>query len=81
MAQGNQRESAPRFNYENKRNRKPFVQMEWMSKRYSDSTAQASRALLKAQLLAGQHTLDKERFVKVAKHHGWLLQIPQSLLV
>jgi hypothetical protein len=55
--------------------------MEWISKRYSDSTVEASRALLKAQLLTGQHTLDKKRFVDVAKHHGWLLQIPQRLLV
>jgi len=55
--------------------------MEWISKRYTDSTAEASRALLKAQLLAGQHTLNKERFVNISKHHGWILQIPQQLLL
>jgi len=70
----------PKFNFEHRRKHQAFVQMEWISKRYTDSTAEASRALLKAQLLAGQHTLGKEQFVKVAKHHGWLLQIPQRLL-
>ena len=43
--------------------------------------AECSRQLLKAQLLAGQHSLDKQQFVKVAKQHGWILQIPQRLLL
>lgn len=72
--------SDPRFNFSHRRSHQPPVQMEWISKRYSDSTAESSRALLKAQLLTGQHTLGKEQFVKVAKHHGWILQIPQRLL-
>ena len=72
---------APKFNFEHRRKHQASVQMEWISKRYTDSTAEASRALLKAQLLAGQHTLDKKRFVDVAKRHGWILQIPQRLLL
>lgn len=72
--------SAPRFNFGHRGKQQPSVQMEWISKRYIDSTAEASRALLKAQLLTGQHTLDKKRFVDVAKHHGWILQIPERLL-
>jgi hypothetical protein len=74
-------ERNPKFNFEHRKSHKAFVQMEWISKRYTDSTAEASRALLKAQLLAGQHTLDKKRFVQVAKQHGWILQIPQRLLL
>lgn len=74
-------ERAPQFNFEHRREHQSFVQMEWISKRHSESTAEASKALLKAQLLFGQHTLDKEQFVKVAKHHGWILQIPQRLLL
>jgi|APGre2960657404_1045060.scaffolds.fasta_scaffold66439_2 hypothetical protein len=74
-------ERNPKFNFEHRRKHQAFVQMEWISKRYSDSTAEASKALLKAQLLSGQHTLDKERFVQVAKRNGWILQIPQRLLL
>lgn len=73
--------SDPRFNFKHRRNNQPYAKMEWISKRYSDTTAEASRALLKAQLLTGQHTLDKKRFVDVAKQHGWILQIPQRLLL
>lgn len=72
---------SPRFNFEHRRKHQASVQMEWISKRYTDSTAEASRALLKAQLLAGQHTLNKERFVNISKQHGWILQIPQQLLL
>lgn len=73
-------ERNPKFNFEHRKNHQAFMKMEWISKRYTDSTSEASRALLKAQLLSGQHTLDKKRFVDVAKHHGWLLQIPERLL-
>jgi hypothetical protein len=55
--------------------------MERINNRESESIELSTKALLKAQLLTGQHTLDKKRFVDVAKHHGWLLQIPQRLLV
>lgn len=72
--------SAPRFNFGHRGKQQPYLQMEWISQRYIDSTAEASRALLKAQLLTGQHTLDKDRFVRMAKHHGWILQIPERLL-
>jgi len=72
---------APQLRLGSKRKHKAYVEMEWISKRYIDSTKDASQALLKAQLLAGQHTLDKERFVKVAKQNGWILQIPERLLV
>jgi hypothetical protein len=81
MGKGRSIDRNPKFNFEHRRSHQAYVQMEWISKRYSDSTVEASRALLKAQLLTGQHTLDKKRFVDVAKHHGWLLQIPQRLLV
>lgn len=74
-------ERNPKFNFEHRKSHKAFVEMEWISKRYTDSTAEASRALLKAQLLAGQHTLDKEQFVQVSKRNGWILQIPQRLLI
>ena len=74
-------ERNPKFNFEHRRKHQAFVQMEWISKRYTDSTVEASRALLKAQLLAGQHTLNKERFVNISKQHGWILQIPQQLLL
>jgi hypothetical protein len=73
-------ERNPKFNFEHRKSHQAFVEMEWISKRYTDSTAEASRALLKAQLLAGQHTLDKEQFVQVSKRNGWILQIPQRLL-
>lgn len=73
-------ELPPRFNFDHRDGYEPSLRMEWLSTRYSDSTLRSSRDLLKAQLLAGQHTLDKEQFVKVAKHYGWILQIPEHLL-
>jgi hypothetical protein len=71
----------PRFNFSHRKKNKSSVSMEWLSNKFADQTVSASRELLKAQLIAGQHTLDKERFVKIAKHHGWILQIPEHLLV
>jgi len=55
--------------------------MERINNRESESIELSSKALLKAQLIAGQHTLDKKQFVDVAKRHGWILQIPERLLV
>ena len=73
-------QSTPRFNYHKAPGRDSSVQMEWLSRQYIDAIKQSSKALLKAQLLSGQHTLDKDRFVYTAKHHGWILQIPAQLL-
>lgn len=54
---------------------------EWLSRHYNETVTQSSKALLKAQLTTGQHALDKERFVQTAINYGWILQIPQRLLV
>jgi len=50
---------------------------EWLARHYQDAVAQSSKALLKAQLATGQHTLDKDRFVQTAINHGWILHIPE----
>jgi hypothetical protein len=55
--------------------------MEWLSRHQNESIANASKSLLKAQLTTGQHALDKDRFVDTAIKHGWILQIPERLLV
>jgi hypothetical protein len=54
---------------------------EWLAKHYNESVAQSSKALLKAQLTTGQHTLEKDRFVETAINHGWILHIPDRLLL
>lgn len=54
---------------------------EWLAKHYNESVAQSSKALLKAQLTTGQHALDKDRFVQTAINHGWILHIPDRLLL
>jgi hypothetical protein len=54
---------------------------EWLSRHYNETVTQSSKALLKAQLTTGQHALDKERFVQTAINYGWILQIPQRLLL
>ena len=59
----------------------PSDYMEATYRQSNQAIINSSAALLKAQLIAGQHTLDKERFVDVAKRHGWILQIPARLLV
>ena len=71
-----------RLNLDHRRKALPMSsRQEWLSRHHNESMAQSSKALLKAQLLAGQHTLGKEQFVKVAKQHGWILQVPARLLV
>jgi hypothetical protein len=54
--------------------------MEWLSRHQNESISKASKSLLKAQLITGQHTLDKDRFVDIAIKHGWILQVPERLL-
>jgi hypothetical protein len=54
---------------------------EWLARHHNESVAQSSKALLKAQLTTGQHALDKDRFVQTAVNYGWILQIPERLLV
>ena len=73
--------SAPRVDFLYKQHPPITMQMEILNKRSNESISNSTQALLKAQLLAGQHTLNKERFVDVAKQNGWILQIPERLLV
>ena len=73
--------SSPRLDFLYKQHKPTSKRMEYLSKRETDIITNATQALLKAQLTAGQHTLDKERFVDVAKRNGWILQIPERLLV
>jgi len=73
--------SAPRVDFLYKQHPPLTRQMERINNRESESIELSSKALLKAQLIAGQHTLDKKQFVDVAKRHGWILQIPERLLV
>jgi hypothetical protein len=54
---------------------------EWLARHYNETVTQSSKALLKAQLTTGQHALDKDRFVQTAINYGWILQIPERLLV
>ena len=71
-----------RLNLEHRRNLRPMSsRQEWLARHYIDTITQSSKELLKAQLTAGQHTLDKERFVQTAIHHGWIMNIPERLLV
>lgn len=72
---------SPRFNFAHRKNPNPHMQTERMEANRIAHDKNATTQLLKAQLLTGQHTLDKKRFVDVAKHHGWILQIPERLLV
>jgi hypothetical protein len=73
--------SAPRVDFLYKQHPPITMQMEILNKRSNESISNSTKALLKAQLLAGQHTLNKERFVNISKQHGWILQIPEHLLV
>lgn len=73
--------SSPRVDFLYKQHKPASKRMEYLSKRETDVIANSTQALLKAQLIAGQHTLNKERFVNVSKQHGWILQIPERLLV
>jgi hypothetical protein len=71
-----------RLNLEHRRKLRPMSsRQEWLSRHYNETVTQSSKALLKAQLTTGQHALDKERFVQTAINYGWILQIPQRLLL
>lgn len=71
-----------RLNLDHRRNIKPMSsRQEWLARHHREAITQSSKALLKAQLTTGQHALDKERFVQTAINYGWILQIPQRLLV
>ena len=71
-----------RLNLDHRRKAKPMSsRQEWLSRHYNESVAQSSQELLKAQLTAGQHTLDKDRFVQTAIDYGWILQVPARLLL
>jgi hypothetical protein len=71
-----------RLNLEHRRKLRPISsRQEWLSRHYNETVTQSSKALLKAQLTTGQHALDKERFVQTAINYGWILQIPQRLLL
>lgn len=71
-----------RLNLEHRRKQEPMTnRMEWLGHQHNQSVAEGSKLLLKAQLTTGQHTLDKDRFVQTAIHHGWILAIPEQLLV
>jgi hypothetical protein len=54
---------------------------EWLAREYQQAIAESSKALLKAQLTTGQHALDKHRFVQTAINYGWILHIPDRLLL
>lgn len=70
-----------RLNLDHRRKAPPMSsRQEWLSRHYNESVAQSSKALLKAQLITGQHTLEKDRFVQTAINYGWIMQIPQRLL-
>ena len=71
-----------RLNLDHRRKLQPMSsRQEWLARHQRDAIAQSSKALLKAQLTTGQHALDKDRFVQTAINYGWILQIPQRLLV
>ena len=71
-----------RLNLEHRRKQRPMTnRMEWLGHQHNEAIARGSKLLLKAQLTSGQHALDKERFVQTAVNHGWILQIPERLLV
>jgi hypothetical protein len=54
---------------------------EWLAREYQQAIEESSKALLKAQLTTGQHALDKDRFVQTAINYGWILHIPDRLLL
>ena len=71
-----------RLNLEHRRKLRPMSsRQEWLARHYQEAVAQSSKDLLKAQLTTGQHALDKDRFVQTAINYGWILQIPERLLV
>jgi len=71
-----------RLNLDHRRKAPPMSsRQEWLAKHYNESVAQSSKALLKAQLTTGQHTLEKDRFVQTAINYGWILHIPDRLLL
>ena len=71
-----------RLNLDHRRKLQPMSsRQEWLARHQRDAITQSSKELLKAQLTTGQHALDKDRFVQVAINYGWILQIPQRLLV
>lgn len=71
-----------RLNLDHRRKAPPMTsRQEWLAKHYHETVARSSKALLKAQLTTGQHALDKDRFVQTAINHGWILQIPERLLL
>lgn len=73
--------STPRVDFLYKQHPPLTTTMERIGYREKEAIAFATKALLKAQLTAGQHTLNKHQFVDVAKRNGWILQIPENLLV
>ena len=71
-----------RLNLDHRRKAPPMSsRQEWLAREYQQAIAESSKALLKAQLITGQHALDKDRFVKTAINYGWILQIPDRLLL
>jgi hypothetical protein len=71
-----------RLNLDHRRKAPPISsRQEWLARHHNEAVAQSSKALLKAQLTTGQHALDKERFVQTAVNYGWILQIPERLLL
>ena len=71
-----------RLNLDHRRKAPPMSsRQEWLAREYQEAIAQSSKALLKAQLTTGQHALDKDRFVQTAINYGWILHIPDRLLL
>jgi len=71
-----------RLNLDHRRKAPPMSsRQEWLAREYQQAIAESSKALLKAQLTKGQHALYKDRFVQTAINHGWILQIPDRLLL
>jgi hypothetical protein len=70
-----------RLNLDHRRKAPPMSsRQEWLARHHNEAVAQSSKALLKAQLITGQHTLEKDRFVQTAINYGWIMQIPERLL-
>lgn len=70
-----------RLNLDHRRKAKASCsRIEWIIRNQNERIAEGTKALLKAQLKAGNHTLTKESFDAVVKKYKWQHCLQPSLI-
>lgn len=57
----------------------PSESLERLYNQANTKIAESTKALLKAQLIAGQHNLTRESFVMIAEKYGWQYRLFNNL--